>query len=185
MSDSSHVYVALLRGINVGGHNKVRMKELVAALEAAGLEEVNSYIQSGNLVFRAPGSSNADDMTAKIETTLQDSFSVQAPAMVLEAKDYVRALDQFPFAEEQSDTSVFVFLSGEGSGDWAERARQHIQAPDRLEVINNTAYLTCPNGISKSKAAEVLLAKPTNGIKATMRNWRTVNKIAEMLSELS
>ncbi len=183
--EESPAFVALLRGINVGGHNKVRMKEFVSALESAGLLNVRYYIQSGNIVFSTVSDESDTDLTVLIEGVLKDSFEVIVPVLVIGEDPYRQALERFPFSESEAEKTVFVFLDGESSAEWAERARPHLESLERFQSADGVVYLHCPNGISMSKAAEYLLAKPPAGIKATMRNWRTVNKIADMLSEIA
>ena len=184
-SGQKPAFVALLRGINVGGHNKVRMKEFVSALEHAGLLNVSYYIQSGNIVFSTAGDMSNTDLTALIEEVLKDSFDVVAPVLVIGENEYRQALERFPFPKSETEKSVFVFLDGEGSAEWAERARVHLGKLEQFQLGDEVVYLYCPNGMSKSKTAENLLAKPPAGINATVRNWRTVNRIADMLSEIA
>ncbi len=177
-------YVCLLRGINVGGHNKLRMKELEEAFRNLGFDNVSSYIRSGNLVFTAPGDETTESLELKIESEIRDRFGYEVPAITISSRDFDRAVKNLPFSAEEEEKSVLVFLSGDASSEWAERARPKIAQDERFDLQENVAYLYTPNGLSKSKAAESLLSRPRVGVKATMRNWRTVNKILEMLADI-
>ncbi len=183
MAGGSERYVLLLRGINVGGHNKLPMKELKTALVSLGFRHVNHYIQSGNLVFATEPTDTAA-LEEMIEANIVGAFSISVPAMVLSADEFERAVQRFPFSDEQAEASVLTFLSGDGSAEWADRARSRTDEGDEYERIESVAYMYCPNGLSRSKAAATLHEKPKQGIKATNRNWRTVNKIVEMLDAI-
>lgn len=174
-------YVLLLRGINVGGNNKLPMKDLKEALLAIGLEDVSHYRQSGNLVFTT-ANQDTEELEQKIENEIRQRFGFSVPSMIMTAEQFETAVQNFPFAQDDAEKSVLVFLSGDGSGDWADRAKEKITADEKYERVGSVAYLHCPNGLSRSKAAEAVLTKPRPGVKATMRNWRTVNKILDLLN---
>ncbi len=175
-------YVLLLRGINVGGHNKLPMNDLKEMLRGMRFEQVNHYIQSGNVVFSSTPMTS-DELEQAIEVRIQETFDLDVPAMVLTSGEFETAVERFPFSADQAEKSVLVFLSGEGSGEWADRAGPLAGEHEQYERIEDVAYLHCPDGLASSKAAETLLTRPKSGIKATMRNWRTVNKILELLSD--
>lgn len=174
----------LLRGINVGGNNKLPMNDLKEALRGLGLEEVSHYIQSGNLVFSA-STDNTEALESSIENKIVETFGFRVPAMVIPAMEFESATQSFPFTPAEAEKSVLVFLSGDGGSEWADRAIEKISGGEKYTRPGNVAYMFCPNGIGRSKAAEAVLTKPRSGVKATMRNWRTVNKILGMLSEIA
>lgn len=176
-------YVLLLRGINVGGNNKLPMNDLKESLQGLGFENVDHYIQSGNLVFTA-GNRQTEELELVVEKSINDRFEFEIPAMVIAAEEFGQAVRQLPFELDEAEKSVLVYLSGDGSGEWADRAQEKITGGERYERRDNVAYMYCPNGIGRSKAAEAVLTKPRAGVKATMRNWRTVNKILGLLSEI-
>ncbi len=184
MSGSGNsAYVLLLRGINVGGRNRLPMNDLKELLREQGFERVNHYIQSGNLVFTTDESST-EKMEQEIESAITERFGLSVPAMVMSSAKFEDAVSGFPFLPEEEEKSVLAFLSGEGSGEWADRAEPLTGESERYRRIDDVAYLYCPNGLSKSKAAEALLTAPRKGMKVTTRNWRTVNRIIGLLSEI-
>lgn len=185
MSETGDIgrYVLLLRGINVGGNKKLLMNDLKEMIRELGFNHVNHYIQSGNLVF-----STSVQSTQKLESTVEKGidkrFGFDVPAIVLSAQGFETAVQRFPFSTDEAEKTVLVFLSGEDSGDWADRAEERVTGDEKYDRTGNVAYLYCANGIERSKAARAVLTKPRAGIKATMRNWRTVNKILDLLSEM-
>ena len=88
-------YVALLRGINVGGNNKIKMAELKTCLEEQGLEQVSTYIQSGNVLFKSP-EKNTDELTRKIEQAIEAKFGLEVPVVVLSEKQLRNILENTP-----------------------------------------------------------------------------------------
>jgi uncharacterized protein (DUF1697 family) len=183
---NSTVFISLLRGINVGGNNKLKMAEIRKLYASLGFRDVQSYIQSGNLVFRADAGIDVGVLAEAIEDQISaDYFGIEPPAMVMSALEVQRLMDESPFTGQQVEQTMIVFLSGVGSGEWAEQAKKNLVGDEQLAVTAETAYLYAPNGLGRSKAANSLLSKPPTGIKATMRNRRTLDKLLEMASSLA
>ena len=181
-TDAVRRYVSLLRGINVGGHNKVKMRELEEAYREIGFEQVRSYIQSGNLVFGANPEDVTPELEQKIEEQIKARFSLSVSVMVVEAESFKTAVAGSPFADHELEKSVLVFVDGEAATGWVKAATGMAVEGERCVVTgDNVVYLFCPHGLGRSKLANAFLASPPKGAKATMRNWRTVNKILEML----
>lgn len=172
----------LLRGVNVGGHNKIKMVELADELKKLGFEQVQWYIQSGNIVFGAPDGDDTAELERKIEEQIASRFGLNVPAMVIAGDDFRRAVADSPFADEELEKSVLVFLGDAAAGKWAQASFDLAVGDERCALRDNVAYMYCPDGLGRSKLANALLATPPRGVKATMRNWRTVNRIVEMLN---
>jgi uncharacterized protein (DUF1697 family) len=94
-------------------------------------------------------------------------------------------VNESPFSGQQAEQTVVVFLSGNGSVAWATQAKQDLVGDEQLAVTVEAAYLYAPNGLGRSKAANALLSKPPAGIKATMRNRRTLDKLLEMAASMA
>lgn len=173
-----NTYIALLRGINVGGNNKLPMKELVAVLEDLGLKNVRTYIQSGNVVFqteREDRSALSQEITAAIGQS--HGFS---PAILLLNVDELRtALGQNPYPEGESEPKSvhFFFMDGEPKINW-ELLEQLKTSSERYQLIDHVFYLHTPDGLGRSKLAEKL--GKGWGVNVTARNWRTVSEIMTM-----
>jgi uncharacterized protein (DUF1697 family) len=172
-------YVALLRGINVGGNNKLPMKDLVSIFEKAGCENVLTYIQSGNVVFEC--ATNVGRLQNVVGAAIEKKFGFNPPFVLREAADLEDVLKKNPFlkAGAKEDELHVVFLSQEPTREAITRLEQYRVPPDEFVVRGKEIYLQLPNGAGKSKLAGAP-SHPKFGV-ATARNWRTVNKLFEMM----
>ncbi|QMU59999.1 MAG: DUF1697 domain-containing protein [Boseongicola sp.] len=166
--------VALLRGINVGGHGRLPMTELRSLLEGLGARDVRTYIQSGNVVFE--GDFGAEALARAIET----SYGFLPKILVLKADQFmdVRAGNPFPLAVGEPKT-LHVFFLTEASEASEEDLQTAAAEDERVHLTDAALYLFTPSGLSKSKLAE--RAERLLGVSATARNWRTVEAIAGMI----
>jgi uncharacterized protein (DUF1697 family) len=178
-------FVALLRGVNVGGNNAIPMSALCSLCNEIGYGNVQSYIQSGNLVFSTAGSQPA--LEAELEAGIERHFGLSIPVVVRAAVDW-RAYVQnnpFPEASRSEPNRVMLALSKRppklnAARDLCERATNGepvIQAGDAL-------LIHFPGGVGKSKLTPSLLDRVV-GSSVTMRNWRTVVKLGEMVMQVS
>lgn len=172
-------YIALLRGINVGGNNKLTMKELADVLEGLGLNHIKTYIQSGNVFFQG-NASNTTQLAEKISTAIRKRHGFEPKVLLLDAAKLEKIIkaNPFPGAEAAGSTLHFNFLAEfplKPDLDGIEKIRS---ASERCELIGEVFYLHAPDGIGRSKLAtnmEKLLGVPMTG-----RNWNTVLKLQEM-----
>ena len=176
------VYVALLRGVNVGGHNRLPMATLRAVATGCGFGDVQTYIQSGNAVFTSRLG------VAKVATTLHDAIlaetGVDSRVVVRTAPDLATVVNDNPFLARGADEKMLhvVFLYEE-STPTVEAVDAPQYAPDEVAVIGTHAFLHTPNGLGRSKiAAEPMIRKL--GLHGTTRNWRTVTTLAEMAAAM-
>lgn len=165
-------FVALLRGINVGGNNKIKMQHLKRILTSRGLQNVETYIQSGNIVFQSDRS--ASHLEKVIFDAIEEEYGYQVSVMVFEGVHYKVLVEQNPFEKEEPTTIHFTFLSGKAN------SQQGNVGLDYFEVIADCAYVCCPNGYGKTKLTIAYFEKLT-GFKATARNFRTAYKLIELL----
>ena len=186
-------HVALLRGINLGGRNKVPMAELRDVVTSLGHTGVSTYIQSGNVLF-----TTAEDDTAKLaadlEAAITEAFGVRSGVVVLSREDLARVLDTNPHPQEPNPKLVHVvFLTAEPPPGVLERieAAQSAAAAkgsaDTATVIGPALFLHTPDGFGRSELAQVVLrilgAPAKNGIVATARNWSTSVKLLSLCEE--
>src|SRR5690606_27844172 len=164
-------YIALLRGINVGGSGSLPMKSLKALIEGLGARAVRTYVQSGNAVFEAPASV-AKDFPERLAAAIEDAHGFRPPVWLLERSELAAAFDANPFPEAAADPKSLhlAFLRAEPPrADWA--AIEQLKAEsERYRLIGRVFYLHAPDGIGRSKLAqkmERLLGEPL-----TARNWR-------------
>jgi uncharacterized protein (DUF1697 family) len=171
--------IALFRGINVGGNNKLPMKELVVVLEGLGLKNIRTYIQSGNVVFDGKGEPAA--LAAKMGVAIKKSHGFEPKVLVLDAARLEQAIqaNPFPVGEAEGNTLHFNFLeSVPPKPDMA--GIEKIKAPsERYQLKGEVFYLHAPEGIGRSKLA--LSMEKLLGVPMTGRNWNTVSKLKEMV----
>lgn len=178
------IYIALFRGINVGGRNALPMKELASVLGDLGARNVKTYIQSGNAVFVC---SEKDTLrfSNNISREIKKRRGFEPHVLLLELEDIDRAMKKNPFPEAATDprTLHMGFLASEPGKPNLKALESLKIESERFQLIDKVFYLHAPEGIGRSKLAanvERLL-----GVPMTDRNWRTVCKIREMAQALS
>ena len=161
--------IALLRGVNVGGHHKLPMKELAKVLEANGCSNVRTYIQSGNIVY------DGDVPANEIGRAIKKEFGFNPPIFILTAKELERIAKRCPFRRhaEENPKSVHVYFLSRAPDKSVETELSKIKSSmEEFALTGKTFYLHSPKGLSASKIAEKAdrLLKVDN----TARNWNTV-----------
>jgi len=174
-------HVALMRGINVGGKNKLLMKDLVAVFEEAGCREVRTYIQSGNVVF-VGDRALAAQVRMDVPRRIADRFGHQVPVVVRSAQELRDAADRHPFAAEATDPKHLHvgFLSHAPSKDAIASLDPARSSIDRFEVIGSEVFFHVPGGMARTKLTTDYFDRRL-GTVMTVRNWRTVHKLLEMV----
>lgn len=169
-------HVALLRGINVGGKNELPMAALRACFEALGCEDVRTYIQSGNVVFRAPSALGlADAVTAR----LRERHGLEVPVILRSADALVQARDACPFRSEAPRSRHVMFLSARPPAAKVEALDPDRSPGDRFAVLGREIFLCCPNGVGRTKLTNAWFDRQL-GVVSTARNWRTLETLIEM-----
>ena len=173
-------FIALLRGINVGGRNKVPMPELRAVCGDLGWEGVATYIQSGNVVFRAGG--RPASLEGELERAIEERFDLSVSVVVRAAADwpdYVTG-NPFPKASESEPNLVMLALSKEPpKQDAVECLRERAADGERIERFDDALWIHYAGGSGRSKLSPSILDRLV-GSPVTTRNWRTVLKIEEL-----
>lgn len=172
-------FVALLRGINVGGKAMLPMKELAAILGEIGCQNVKTYIQSGNAVFESTDK-NAARLADRIGGEIKKRRGFAPHILLLELKDMERAINDNPFPEAETDPQSLHlgFLAAVPSSPDLKKLESLKSATERFQLGNHVFYLHAPEGIGRSKLAAN--AEKLLGVPMTDRNWRTVCKLLEM-----
>jgi uncharacterized protein (DUF1697 family) len=172
-------YIALLRGVNVGG-NMLRMERLRALCEELGTKHVRTYVQSGNVVFEA-GRSSAH-WAAALARALDGEARLPVSVIVRTAADVARILAANPFLTEKGMdvTRLHVTFLERAPAKAAVKALDALPAgTDRFRHAGEEIYVHCPNGYGNTKLSNSAFEKAL-GIRATTRNWNTVNKLCAM-----
>ncbi len=175
------IYVAMLRGINLGGKNTIKMTELVKTFESMGFQDVKTYIQSGNVVFKAE-SLNRIKLEAQIHSQISEDFGLDVPVLVLESMVLEEIRNENPFVERDDIdlTKLHVtFLEIEPDKVKVAAINPEKYLPDEFMVKGKTVYLHCPVAYGTTKLNNGFFENKLK-VKATTRNWNTVNKLVEM-----
>jgi uncharacterized protein (DUF1697 family) len=168
-------YVALLRGINVGGRNKVAMADLRQVSESLGHTEVATYIQSGNLVFTC-SDENAIALADALEAEIARSLGVSPAVVVLSRADLAQVIADNPFPGESNPKALHAVFYREPITDSTIAA----VAGAEQKVAGCTLFMRTPDGLGRSELA-VQLARSVTKTAGTARNWATVNRLLQML----
>lgn len=176
-------YVALLRGVNVGGAKRVPMAEWRALLEAMGCTGVRTLLNSGNAAFWHP-LRTTKMLEAMIHGSLARSLGVEVPVIVKPRNDIAAIVAGNAFADKATDPSRLLVAITRDAESLAALAAiaPLVKARERFHLGEHAAYLWCAGGILESEAAKALLGKA--GREATTRNWATVLKLQALLEAL-
>jgi len=175
----SKLRVALLRGINVGGHHKLRMAELRELLSQLGYADVRTYLQSGNAVFRTSRGPD-HDLEATLENALGQRFGFPVPTLVRDGA-YLRAVrDANPFLGKTQDPKQLhvVFLGEHPSQQQVADLGPTTVGVEQFQMGDRAIYLFCPNGIGRTKLPPF---DRRLKIRTTARNWKTVNALCALV----
>lgn len=172
-------YVALLRGINVGGKNKVPMAELRELFATLGHEDVVSYIQSGNVVFTSTvkPAQAASDLAAAIVK----EFGLRVPVIVRTRTELAKVITSNPYLKRGADSKLHVtFLADRPSAAAIKRLDPDRCPPDEFTVQGREIFMFMPNGMGRTKLTIDYFEKRL-GTQGTARNWNTVNKLLDLM----
>lgn len=176
-------YVALFRGLNVGGHNKITMVDLKAMLEGADCQKITTYIQSGNAVFQSDVS--PDEIESHLEYAFENQFGYAVEIMVRSDKELQAVFDDYPFFNEERELRFMMtgFAKGGFAPD-AETVLANVAEGDELvQIVGNQVHFYFANGSGRSKLGALNFAKKI-GTPLTLRNRRTVGKLLELINAL-
>ena len=174
------VYISFLRGVNMTGHNKIRMVELAALYRDLGFADAETYIQSGNVIFKGAEDLQSSDISARIETAIKDIFGFKIPAMIRSAGDLEDLALVNPFLNEDNFNPAkmaVIFLQEEVSAEQCDRMATIDYPPDKFMIEKREIFVYCPNGFGKTKLYTNFFENKM-GVTGTARNWKTITTIS-------
>jgi len=177
-------YISLLRGINVSGQKKIIMTDLKALYEKQGFTNVQTYIQSGNVVFDCEKTNDYFEIAAIIEQAIEKKYDFQVPVLIRQASDLRSTLKNNPYANKKGvdpKQVAVAFLEKQPSNEDLLKLEAINYPPDEFIVDGLNIYLHCPDGFGRSKIPNKLFENKLK-VRATSRNLRTINKLIEMSS---
>jgi uncharacterized protein (DUF1697 family) len=174
------MYVILLRGVNVGGNNKLPMADLRTALANRGLEKVSTYIASGNVI--ADSSLGSEELASVVRLVILDSFGLEIPVLVRTHAELVSVAERNPFEHITDHAKLAItFLESEPNPFDITALRTANPEPEQFVIDSTTMYAYYPNGLGQSKLTSTLIDRRLKTI-STTRNLNTLLKLIELSS---
>jgi uncharacterized protein (DUF1697 family) len=172
-------HVALLRGINLGAKNRISMAELKSVLSAMGLEDVTTYLQSGNVVFRSSGATRRT--AGAIERQIAKAFGLDVAVLLRTSAMLHKIAHGNPFLANESNPVKLhvVFLTDKPAAKAKAKLDPERSPPDRFALRGREIYLHLPKGSARSKLTLDYFERQL-GVRATARNWKTVTRLVEL-----
>ena len=177
---SAGTYIGLLRGINVSGRNLIRMAELVRLATQLGCREIQSYIQSGNLLFYADA--RPADLESELQLAIERRLKLRIPVIVRPAADWAAYVVGNPFTKEselEPNRVMLALAKLPPKQDALVELRALITGGESIRQVGDALWIYFPGGVGSTKISPARLDRLA-GSPVTMRNWRTVLKINEM-----
>jgi len=174
--------VSLFRGINVGGHQTIRMDALKELYTSLGFKDIVTYIQSGNIVFTSDDA-DLSQLPGRIEDGFAQKFGFHAKVMVRTSAEFRDIVDNNPFQNQpmkESKWVVVMFLAARPDSRAQEDLQKTYVGPEELCIIGQEVYIYYPNGIGRSKLTNTFLEKKLKTA-GTGRNWNTILQLQKLI----
>jgi uncharacterized protein (DUF1697 family) len=175
------VVVSMLRGVNLGPHKRIKMEALRALYESLGLRDPQSYVQSGNVVFKT-SEKNLGSVAKRIENAIERTFGFHADVIVRTTSELRAVLAKNPFtARSGIDPArlLVTFLASDPGEEAREKIRQIKAEPEELWIDGRELFIYFPNGLARPKLSIPLIER-TLKTSGTGRNWNSVRKLLEL-----
>jgi len=172
-------YISFLRGINMTGHNSIKMTDLSGLYMNLGLNDSETFIQSGNVIFNFTTDKPLSALSAKIEKAIFERFNYTVPVMIRTIQELKYLFSVNPFLmEENFDPSkmAVLFLHEEPSETQIQKVADIDYPPDKFKIIDSEIFIYCPNGFGRTKLYTNFFEKKM-GVIGTGRNWKTITTI--------
>lgn len=176
----------MLRGINISGHKSIKMQDLRMLCEKLGYRNVQTYVQSGNVVFETKKGDPAT-LSKQLSKAIHETYGFDVPVFIRTVDEMKRIVSANPFLKERKiDPSKLhvTFLSDTPQADSLRNLGRVPAGQDRFYAIRNEVYLDCPDGYGRTKLSNTMIEK-TLSVGATTRNWKTSNTLLGMASKLA
>lgn len=175
-------YISLLRGINVSGQKKIKMADLKKLYESLGFADVQTYIQSGNVVFKYT-KTDTKQLARKITDSIRKTYSFEVPVEIRTKDDLDKIIANNPFNAENHNKLHVMFLAEKPQNPPIAEIEKMKDKSEEFFIAGREIYLSTPNGYGKSKISNTFFEKKL-GVSATTRNWKTVNALFDMVKAI-
>jgi len=176
-----NTYISMLRGINVSGQKKIRMADLKSVYEDLGFQNIQTYVQSGNVIFDSP-ESHIKRLTKQLETQIEKTFGFSVPVLMRTADDFMRIIEEHPFKYEEAIRVLVTFLYDHPQVSKLEELSHYKDKVDRFVIGQQEIFLFCPGGYGKTMLSNTFFEKKLDVV-ATTRNWKSVNALYELANK--
>lgn len=174
-------YIALLRGINVSGQKKIPMAELRELLAKSGFSDVQTYIQSGNVVFKSL-EVNIEKLELKMHDAIKDHFGFEVPIIIKTPIALKQIFDDCPFPEDKKVNSYFTFLYKIPEDNLVQEASKLSYPNEEFIITDSCIYFYCSTGYGKAKYSNNFFERKLKTT-STARNYRTITKLLSLCAE--
>ncbi len=176
-------YIAMLRGINVSGQKLIKMADLRESMTQLGLEEVSTYVQSGNILFNAR-ESDLSVLADKIEKQIKKDFTFDVPCLVRSANYFKKVLTNNDFLQQGKEEKrcYVTFLEEDPDPMLVQKIDPNQYVPEAFIIKGDLVYFYSPEGYGKAKMNNNFFEQKLK-LKATTRNWNSVNKLFELATQ--
>jgi uncharacterized protein (DUF1697 family) len=172
------VYISIIRGINVGGRKKIKMGDLKDLYLSLNLKDVNTYIQSGNVVFKCQDVPPSE-LAEKIRKGIKEVSGFDVPVFIRTKKEFQKIIDCNPFKKEDTNHLYVTFLSETPHEMPINEIDKVKDKSERFSIYSTEIYLLCPNGYAKTRLSTDFFERKLK-VSATTRNWKTVNRLLDI-----
>jgi uncharacterized protein (DUF1697 family) len=175
-------YISFLRGVNMTGHNSLKMTDLALLYNNLGFEDAETYIQSGNVIFRSNTDSHLPDLSMKIEKAILERFNYVVPVIIRSIEEIKNIFSVNPFLTEKNfdpAKMAVIFLHEKPSEAQIQKVINIDYPPDRFLIIGSEILTFCPNGFGRTKLYTNFFEKKM-GVTGTARNWKTVTTLLNL-----
>jgi len=166
------------------GHNSMKMAELASLYKDLGLSDVQTYIQSGNVIFESEQKLSTTELGVKIQQAIAETFGFDVPVIVRSAEEWTQIVSKSPFWKEK-DVDIeklhLTILKQIPSPELVMEIKGIKFQPDRFEILGSDVFVYCENGYGRTKITNDFFEKKMK-IPASTRNWKTVMKLNEMIN---
>ncbi len=176
-------YISILRGINVGGHKKILMEDLKKLYESLGFKNVQTYIQSGNVIFGC-SDTNILVLVSKIEQEIKKIFAFDVSVLIRTKNEFQKLIDHNPFPKKDPSKLYVTFLSNTPSQSHIKEINILKDKSEEFVMDDKAIYLFLPNGYGRTKLTNNFFEKILN-TSATTRNWNTINELLKIIKKYS
>lgn len=177
--------ICMLRGVNVGGHNSIKMESLRRMCESLGLRGAQTYVQSGNVVFKTTAR-DLSQLAKRIETKIEQTYGFRPTVIIRSTSELREVIGKNPFASRsgiEPSRLLVTFLATHPAPEVRDKMLGIKADPEELRIVGREVYAYFPNGIGRAKLSPALIER-TLKTPGTGRNWNTVTKLLEMAEKL-